>query len=163
MSTERSGQVDPFSGASHAVALLVCERVIRDGDTNQFSIIGTFEGASPAQYPVTLPNLAVYAALGRGAAEPDTFFLALVSPVGEEIVWSAACQVKAWGPTGYHVWRPSLEGVTLKTPGVYRLRMYAADDRFLVERRFILHPAPGADDDDAPERRPTEPSSPFRR
>jgi hypothetical protein len=161
MSSERGlSQEDPGQALSHAVALLVCERVIRDGDTNQFSIIGTFEGASPAGYPVMLPNLSVYAAVSRGAAEPDTFFLALVTPANE-IIWSAACQVNAWGATGYHVWRPSLEGVTLKTPGVYRLRLYANTDRFLVERRFILHPAP--DKGDAPPETRAPETSPFRR
>ncbi len=50
-------------------AMLICERVIREAETGQVSLIGLFESAASRDFPIVIPMMYVYAKMTDAQGE----------------------------------------------------------------------------------------------
>lgn len=121
------------------LSLIACERVITDGLTGQYSIIGIMAHLQCPGFPVQVPLLCVYTELtnGRGLAQ---VVIRIVdaneerSPVAE-----ATLQVQMEHPLAVGQFAVGLPGLIFPEPGEYRVQLLVGGE-LLIERRLVFVP-----------------------
>ncbi len=127
----------PSSRKPKINALLICERVIREAETGQISLIGIFESVSAPELPITIPSMYVYAKMTDAQGE-YVFKLELVrrddaTVLGEAVLPPAV----APDPMLHNEVVFQLNGATFERPGHYDFRLWA-NDMFLDSKAFLV-------------------------
>ncbi len=121
------------------LALLLCDQVIIDAQTNKKSLVGVFDNLNSLAYPATI-TLAVYAKL-RDARGTYNFRMRVVSLKDESAV--ADLEIK-----GVHIADPlqsselamNMVGLPFREAGKYEFQLYANDvylSRITMDARQI--------------------------
>lgn len=106
-------------------ALLICERVIREMETGQVSLIGIFEQVSAPELPITMPSLYVYAKM-TDAQGTYVFKLELVRRDDAMVLGEAELPpAMAPDPMSHNEVIFQLHGATFERPGFYDFRLWA--------------------------------------
>jgi len=128
-----------------ATALIICERIIQDVNTNRKSVIDIFDMVIVPQLPVIVARMSIYAAIARGTKDISEFLLGLYTPLGEAIVRSLL-NVSDWG-NGHAEFALPVDGIPITSSGAYDLRLffvYHGVDHVLSQRNFVVQIAPQA-------------------
>ena len=122
------------------LAFVLCDGIIREANTNKFSLIGTFNGLYAQGFPNVHPSFSVYVALtdGRGRVPCALRMLSLES--GKEL-FSVKGHVEFRDPTGAAELVYQLQQVRFDAPGIYSLE-FLADGELLGARKLNVQPAP---------------------
>ena len=115
-------------------AMLICDQVIRDGETNKASLIGLFDNILAHTFPTTHPMLTVYARIADAEGEYN-FKLELINlennqKVGEETVTSEVGDRMIMQDLVFRV-----HGLRFESPGNYEFRLFA-DSQFVGHHSF---------------------------
>ena len=119
-----------------ANAMLICDYVITEQNTNKKSLIGIFEHIGAAQFPMIHHSMSVYVKLTDGHGNYQ-FRLELVDLKHEQVM--AKCDL----PSPLHIDHPletreivfSFMGLKFSEPGQYEFRIYA-NDRIFGQKVF---------------------------
>jgi hypothetical protein len=118
------------------LALLPCQSAVRDESTKQWSIHGTFDQMEIGdKFPVMVPGINVFVALGRGGADKDTVHLAVLTPSGDVLGF---CIIPVmWGSNTAAEFYATPRNVIFRTPGKYKLRLFV-EGHVLAEREISV-------------------------
>lgn len=102
------------------LALILCDTVIREANTNKLSLIGTFNGIFSNNFPCTHPSLSVYIAIteGRGRVQCKLRMTALHD---NSIVFDLPGQIDFGGPAHVGELVFQLQQIQFPDPGRIRL------------------------------------------
>jgi hypothetical protein len=116
-------------------ALLICERVIREAETGQISLIGIFEAASVAEVPLVMPSLFVYGKM-TDALGQYIFKLELVRRDDELVLGEAVLPPAVFtDPMGHNEVIFQIHGARFEQAGFYDFRLWA-NDMFVESKAF---------------------------
>lgn len=121
----------------YPLAMVVCDTIWRDPSSGKITILGTFSAIAGTEFPMTIPEIAVYVALtdGHGSA---TLKLQLVDVAEEdEPLHSAEGELTFDDPRSVAELAFHLKNIEFPHPGEYRFQIFAGSD-LLMERRILL-------------------------
>ena len=120
-------------------AMLICDQVITEQETNKKSLIGIFEHIGAAQFPATHHAMSVYVKL-TDAQGSYHFHLALFDLKNETAV--ADCPipeaVPISSPLQSHELVFNLRGLKFPHPGENEFRIFA-NDRIFGQKTFVVN------------------------
>jgi len=115
------------------LALVLCDTIIREAQTNKLSLIGTFNGIFASNFPCTHPSLSVYIAITEGRGRVPCK-LRMTSLENNQMVFELPGQIEFGGPTSVGELVFQLQQIQFTTPGVYAIEFWA-DGELLGSRK----------------------------
>jgi len=115
------------------VAIVICEKVIAEANTNNKTLISIFNHIRAKQFPCMHPKMAIYVALTNGNGEKQVQLV--FKPVGGETIMKLGGKVKFQNPNHVIELIFDLRSVLFPEAGLYVFEVYA-DDEFIFESRF---------------------------
>jgi hypothetical protein len=119
------------------LALLVCDQIITDRLTGKQSLIGMFSAIHAVRFPVTHPQLAVFASMTGGHSRvPLTIRMVDANEVRPPLVQGQG-QVEFQNPLAVANLALQFHGLTFPEPGEYRVQLLCREE-LLREARLRL-------------------------
>ena len=116
------------------LALVLCDTIIREAQTNKLSLIGTFNGVFASNFPCTHPTLSVYIAITEGRGKvPCKLRMTCLST--DKVVFELPGQIEFGGPTSVGELVFQLQQIRFEQPGVYAIEFWA-DGELLGSRKL---------------------------
>lgn len=115
------------------LALVLCDSVIRDAETNKHSLIGTFNGIFSNSFPVHHHSLCVYISLTEGRGRVPCKLR--MTSMNNDVLIEAKGEITFGDPTSVAELVFKLQPVRLDAPGAYAFEFWAGDD-LLGSRKF---------------------------
>ena len=133
--TQQQSQVAPV-----VLTLLLCEKVIVDARTQQYSLVGLVSNVNASRFPVRSPNLCIYSEITGGHGV--TALTVRIVDVNEERdpVVKLDVEVNLEDPLAVTQFVFGMPSLVFPEPGDYRLQALFSGSR-LLEKRLILRPA----------------------
>ena len=128
------------SNKAFALALIICDRIIIEPDTREYSLIGTFDAVLTDSFPCNLHRLSIYAAIASNGENVEEIHLGVFDPSGTAIVQSTT-RVIDWGG-GVAEFAIPLSQLMLNSSGDYVVQIFV-EDRVLLERKIAAKISPG--------------------
>jgi hypothetical protein len=122
-----------------ALALVMCDRIIVDAETQKRSLIDIFDAVTIRQLGHGLPRLSIFISLAKGSEDANEIFVGLFSPSGVAVV-KGGIKIDDWG-TGQADFGIVLPGIIFAEEGDYDLRVFVAE-HVLSQRRLVVRTAP---------------------
>lgn len=146
------------------LALLVCDQIITDRLTGKQSLIGMFSAIHAMRFPVTHPQLAVFASMTGGHSRvPLTIRLVDANEARPPLVQGQG-QVEFQNPLAVANLALQFHGLTFPEPGEYRVQLLCRDEllREARLRLMLARPRPqqqgGGDASESSEQPPDAPT-----
>ncbi|HRX85980.1 MAG TPA: hypothetical protein P5572_13255 [Phycisphaerae bacterium] len=129
------------------LALLVCDQIITDRVTGKQSLIGMFSVIHAMKFPVTHPQLAVFASLTGGHGEVNLTIRVVDANEERRPLVEGNGKVKFASPLAVANLALQFHGLTFAEPGEYRIQLLA-EGALLREAKLRLmqaqpRPMPG--------------------
>jgi len=122
------------------LTLLLCEKVIVDARTQQYSLIGLVSNVNASRFPVRSPSLCIYTEVTGGhGVTPLTVLIVDVDEVREPVV-KLDLEVNLEDPLAVTQVVFGMPKLIFPEPGDYRLQAVSGSHR-LLEKRLILREA----------------------
>ena len=129
------------------LTLLLCEKVIVDARTQQYSLIGLVSNVNASKFPVRSPSLCIYTEVTGGhGVTPLSVRIVDVDEVREPVV-KLDLEVNLEDPLAVTQVVFGMPRLVFPEPGDYRLQALSGTTQ-LLEKRLILREASVPDDDD---------------
>ncbi len=123
------------------LTLLLCEKVIVDARTQQYSLIGLVSNVNASRFPVRSPTLCIYTEVTGGhGVTPLTVRIVDVDEQREPVV-KLDLEVNLEDPLAVTQVVFGMPRLIFPEAGDYRLQAISGDSR-LLEKRIILRDAP---------------------
>jgi hypothetical protein len=119
------------------LALLVCDQIITDRITGKQSLIGMFSVIHALKFPVTHPQLAVFASLTGGHGEVTLSIRVVDSNESRRPLVEGNGKVRFASPLAVANLALQFHGLTFAEPGEYRVQMLC-DGELMREARLRL-------------------------
>ena len=121
----------------YPLAMVVCDTIWRDPSSGKSTILGTFSAIAGAEFPMTIPEIAVYVALtdGHGTVEMKLVLVDVSQDDAE--LHSAVGELTFDDPRSVAELAFHLTNTTFPHPGEYRFQLFSGSD-LLMERRILL-------------------------
>lgn len=108
------------------VAMLVCDQIITEANTNKKSLIGVFDNMTSAGFPMAVVRIGVYAKFAD--AEGDYLFrLRIVNLKDESLVGELHVQAMIADAMQYSDMALNFGGFQLPEEGKYEFQLFAGD------------------------------------
>ena len=119
-------------------AMLICDYVITERETNKKSLIGVFENIGAATFPCTHFAMSVYIKL-TDAQGGYQFRLELVDLQSDLMIGKSEIpeEVRVPSPLDAHELVFNLRGVRFLHPGIYEFRIFA-NDRIFGQKKLVV-------------------------
>ena len=137
------------------LTLLLCEKVIVDARTQQYSLIGLVSNVNASRFPVRSPSLCIYTEVTGGhGVTPLTVRIVDVDEKREPVV-KLDLEVNLEDPLAVTQVVFGMPRLVFPEPGDYRLQAISGNTR-LLEKRLILREAkpPGPEQEQFEEEEP---------
>jgi hypothetical protein len=130
-------QTKPIPKAS---AMVICDLVITEQETNKKSLIGIFESVNAESFPCIHHFMSVYIKM-TDANGTYKFHLDLVDLKTDGVIAKGEIphEIKIDNPLSSHELVFNLKGLRFMHPGEYEFRIYA-NDRIFGQKTFIVRP-----------------------
>ena len=117
------------------VALIICDRVITDAQTNEKTLVSIFNRITARQFPCLHPRLAIYTAITNGNGPIATQIRCANEDNEDKTVFQAKGTINFPGPN--HVVEASfrINNVTFPKPGLHNIELLCQDE-LILQRRF---------------------------
>ena len=140
--TTRRAQPSPV--APVVLTLLLCEKVIVDARTEQYSLVGLVSNVNASKFPVRSPNLCIFTEVTGGHGV--TALTVRIVDVDEERepVVKLDLKLNLENPLAVTQFVFGMPPLVFPEPGDYRLQALSGGSR-LLEKRLILRDAEGAE------------------
>lgn len=126
------------------LTLLLCERVIVDARTQQYSLIGLVSNVNASRFPVRSPTLCIYTEVTGGhGVTPLTVLIVDVDEKREPVV-KLDLEVNLEDPLAVTQVVFGMPRLVFPHPGDYRIQVVCDGSR-LLEKRLILREASASD------------------
>ena len=126
------------------LTLLMCEKVIVDARTQQYSLIGLVSNVNATRFPVRSPNLCIYTEVTGGhGVTPLTVRIVDVDEKRDAVV-KLDLEVNLEDPLAVTQVVFGMPRLVFPQPGDYRIQAISGGSR-LLEKRLILRKATQAD------------------
>lgn len=123
------------------IALLVCDQVIVERDTNKHSLVGTFNSFRFPDFPAASPSFFVYICFTNARGEYD-IMLDVVNLSADDVVAQAKTHISVDDPLRDVELPLRLPKVVFPQPGRYEFRLLA-NDHIVGQRTInVLHHKP---------------------
>lgn len=109
------------------VAMLICDQIINEQDTNKKNLIGVFENFISPVFPVLMPRLAVYVKLADALGD-YLFKLRLVNLKDESLVAEIGIAAKIADSTRHSELALNFGNLPIPVEGKYEFQLYAGDE-----------------------------------
>lgn len=128
------------------LSLQICERVIRDMDSRQTSVIGILDTVAAHAFPLTIPSLTVFMELTSGHGRTQ-LSVRIVDVLEERPpLFEAVIDANLGDPLAVHQVPITTMGLKFPAPGQYRVQVFASGE-LLRERKVrvvqLAPPGPG--------------------
>lgn len=123
------------------LAIVICDQIIEDKQTNKKSLIGIFNNINAASFPCRHPQVSVFVSLTEGRGECAAR-LRIANEETDEVVADVNGPIQF--PDIHSVVELvfNLVGLVFPSPGLYSIEFYC-DDALVLERRFhVTHSQP---------------------
>jgi hypothetical protein len=159
----RGGLLDSLTMNAHrpapeALALLICDQIITDRMTGKQSLIGMFSVIHAMKFPVTHPQLSVFASLTGGHGEVGLTIRIVDSNEARKPLVEGNGKVRFSSPLAIANLALQFHGLTFVEPGEYRVQLLSegalireARLRLLQARPRRPEPDPGIEPSGGPE------------
>lgn len=107
------------------LSLQVCDRVIRDQNTNQTSIIGILDTVAAHTFPLTIPHLSIFMEITSGHGRTELRVRIVDAAEERPAVFEAIIDANLGGPLVVHQVPFTTVGLKFPEPGEYRVQVYA--------------------------------------
>lgn len=129
------------------LTLLLCEKVIVDARTQQYSLVGLVSNVNASRFPVRSPNLCIYTEVTGGhGVTPLTVRIVDVDEEREPVV-KLDMEVNLEDPLAVTQVVFGMPRLIFPEAGDYRLQALSAGVR-LLEKRLILREAPAVEEEE---------------
>ncbi len=121
-------------------ALLICDALYREPNTGKLSALGIFQAIKAPDYPVEIPPLSIYAAIGNIRTSTNLIMRLIhldAMDDSERIIAEERMHIPADGPNSATELGITIPGVVLPMAGDYRLRL-EWEGEILAERRLLF-------------------------
>ncbi len=117
------------------VALIICDRVITDAQTNEKTLVSIFNRINARKFPCLHPRLAIYTAMTNGNGPVVTQIRCGNEDNEDKTVFEAKGTINFPGPN--HVVEASfrINNVTFPKAGLHNIELLCQDE-LILERRF---------------------------
>jgi len=119
----------------HALAMIICEMVLRDEQTKNVSLIGLFNTVTGPRVPLRHDRMHVFVSLTNGHGDYDCL-LQCKSP-DEKVVFEARGQISLKDPLAVADLNVELRGLVFEVPGNYIFEFYCGG-KLLTMRKFAV-------------------------
>jgi hypothetical protein len=114
------------------VAIVICEKVITEAQSNNKTLVSTFNHIRAKTLPCRHPRMAIYVALTNGSGEKK---VELVFKLGNRAMMKLGGKIKFQNPNHVIELVFDLRSVVFPEPGLYAFEVFA-DDEYVFESRF---------------------------
>lgn len=128
----KSNTVPPYP-----LAMVVCDAIWRDPASGKSTILGTFSAITGSDFPLTLPEIAVYVALTDGHGTINLKLQLVDVNEEHEPLNFAEGELDFDDPRSVAELAFHLTNITFPEPGEYRFQLYSASE-LLMERRILI-------------------------
>lgn len=139
---ERNGKVyfiDQMSVAKPtSLALIICDTVIDDRETNKKTLVGIFNNISAQKVPCRHPELHVFVSLTDGHGVYRTKLECRHRESGAR-AFEVQTDIKCEDPNQVVEINFALQGVVFQQYGIHNFDLYC-DDQLIISRRFAVSP-----------------------
>ena len=129
------------SAIPELLSLQVCDRVIRDQNTNQTSIIGILDTVGAHTFPLTIPHLSIFMEITSGHGRTELRVRIVDALEERPPVFEAIIDANLGGPLVVHQVPFTTVGLKFPAPGEYRVQVYASGT-LLRERKVRVMQVP---------------------
>ena len=113
-------------------ALLICDQIITDAETNKKSLIGVFNNLRAITFPAQHPHMSVFAAMTNGNGKMNA---TLRCSVENHEVLNVSGEIEFPNPNQIIELVFNLKGMVFPRPGLYTFELLC-DGEFIIEKRF---------------------------
>lgn len=114
------------------VAIVICEKVITEAESNNKTLVSTFNHIRSKTFPCLHSRMAIYVALTNGGGEKK---VDLVFKNGDRPMMKLGGKIKFQNPNHVIEMIFDLRNVAFPGPGLYAFEVFA-DDEYIFESRF---------------------------
>lgn len=118
------------------LAMILCDQVLRDGDTGKYVIVGTFSNIEITTLPSVHPSMAIYLALTEGRGKYGGQ-LRMVHVESDRVLFEAEGPLVFDNPLEVLEIKMILPPLWFKDPGLYALD-FSVDESPIVSRKFYV-------------------------
>jgi len=140
------------------LALLICDQIITDRLTGKQSIIGMFSMIHAPRFPVTHPQLSVFASLTGGRGKVPLLIRVVDANELRSPLVQGRGQVEFQNPLAVANLALQFHGLVFPEPGEYRVQLMSRGELLREAKLRLLQarPRPPSDGDPSPEAPPPE-------
>jgi hypothetical protein len=128
------------------LTLLLCEKVIVDARTQQYSLVGLVSNVNASRFPVRSPNLCIFTEVTGGHGVTGLTVRIVDVDENREPVVKLDLQLNLENPLAVTQFVFGMPPLVFPEPGDYRLQALSGGSR-LLEKRLILRDAKGSEID----------------
>ena len=128
------------------LTLLLCEKVIVDARTQQYSLVGLVSNVNASRFPVRSPNLCIFTEVTGGHGVTGLTVRIVDVDENREPVVKLDLQLNLENPLAVTQFVFGMPPLVFPEPGDYRLQALSGGSR-LLEKRLILREAKGPEID----------------
>lgn len=127
--------------APMALAIMICDTTIRDGETGKISVINSFNNIGSSVFPCVHPTLTVFLSLtdviGEVTLRVDLLRIDDEGADDETIFSTGDLPLQGEDPRLVYEIPIRLNGASFAKPGEYRFHLYA-NEEYVIGRRFFV-------------------------
>ena len=127
------------------LTLLLCEKVIVDARTQQYSLVGLVSNVNASRFPVRSPNLCIFTEVTGGHGVTGLTVRIVDVDERREPVVKLDLKLNLENPLAVTQFVFGMPPLVFPEPGDYRLQALSAGSR-LLEKRLILRKAKAPED-----------------
>ena len=124
-----------------ALAMMICDTTIRDGETGKISVINSFNNIGSSVFPCVHPTLTVFLSLtdviGQTELRVDLLRIDEEGAEDETIFSTGELPLVGEDPRMVYEIPIRLNGPSFAKPGEYRFHLYA-NGEYVIGRRFFV-------------------------
>ena len=122
------------------LTLLLCEKVIVDARTQQYSLVGLVSNVNASRFPVRSPNLCIFTEVTGGHGVTTLMVKIIDVDEKREPVVKVELQLNLENPLAVTQFVFGMPPLVFPKPGDYRLQAISSGAR-LLEKRLVLREA----------------------
>jgi len=126
------------------LSLQVCERVIRDVDSRQSSVIGILDTVAAPGFPLGIPQLTVFMELTSGHGRTQLKVRIVDAMEERPPIFEALIDADLGDPLVVHQVPITTLGLKFPAPGQYRVQVFAMDTLLRERKVRLVQVAPPA-------------------
>ena len=124
------------TGTPKALAIIICDTIIDDRDTNKKTLVGVFNNISARKIPFKLPELHVFVSLIEGKGDYKAR-LECRHRDSSTKVFEVQMDIRFDDPNQVAEINFGLQGAVFNQYGIHDFDFYC-DDRIIISRRFSI-------------------------